>query len=38
MSSQDKPHVLSKAAIINDDKILLCKTLDLEIIFYLEAI
>ena len=34
MSSQDKIHVLSRAAIIHDDKILLCKTLDLEISFY----
>lgn len=34
MSSQDKTHVLSRAAIIHDDKILLCKTLDLEISFY----
>ncbi len=34
MSSQDKIHVLSRAVIIHDDKILLCKTLDLEISFY----
>ena len=34
MSSYDKIHVLSRAAIIHDDKILLCKTLDLEISFY----
>ena len=34
MSSQDKIHVLSRAAIIHDDEILLCKTLDLEISFY----
>jgi ADP-ribose pyrophosphatase YjhB (NUDIX family) len=34
MNNQDKIHVLSRAAIIHDDKILLCKTLDLEISFY----
>ena len=34
MQTQDKIHALSRAAIIHDDKILLCKTLDLEIDFY----
>lgn len=34
MSNQDNIHVLSRAAIIHDDKILLCKTLDLEVSFY----
>ena len=34
MNNQDKIHVLSRAAIIDQDKILLCKTLDLEPSFY----
>jgi hypothetical protein len=34
MSRQDKIHVLSRAAIIHNDKILLCQTLDLEGSFY----
>lgn len=34
MSNKDKIHVLSRAAIVDQDKILLCKTLDLEISFY----
>ena len=34
MNNQDKIHVLSRAVIIDQDKILLCKTLDLEINFY----
>ncbi len=34
MSNRDKIHVLSRAAIIDKNKILLCKTLDLEITFY----
>ena len=33
-NNQDKIHVLARAAIIHEDKILLCKTLDLEISFY----
>ena len=34
MSNQDKIHVLSRGVIIDQDKILLCKTLDLPINFY----
>jgi len=34
MNNQDKIHVLSRAVITHEDKILLCKTLDLEISFY----
>ena len=34
MNNQDKIHVLSRAAITDEDKILLCKTLDIEISFY----
>ncbi len=34
MNNKDKIHVLSRAVIIDKDKILLCKTLDLEINFY----
>jgi 8-oxo-dGTP diphosphatase len=34
MNNQDKIHVLSRAVITDADKILLCKTLDLEIGFY----
>lgn len=34
MTNQNKTHVLSRAVIIDDDKILLCKTLDLDINFY----
>ena len=34
MDDKDKIHVLSRAVIIDQDQILLCKTLDLEINFY----
>ena len=34
MNNQDKIHVLSRAVIIDKNKIFLCKTLDLEINFY----
>ncbi|MDN3509556.1 MAG: NUDIX domain-containing protein [Candidatus Neptunochlamydia sp.] len=34
MSNQDKIHVLSRAVIIDRNKILLCKTLDLDVSFY----
>lgn len=34
MNNQDKMHILSRAVIIDDYKILLCKTLDFEANFY----
>lgn len=34
MNTKDNIHVLSRAVIIDEDKILLCKTLDLPISFY----
>ncbi|MFK8040673.1 MAG: NUDIX domain-containing protein [Rickettsiaceae bacterium] len=34
MSNQDKIHILSRAVIIDRNKILLCKTLDLDVSFY----
>jgi len=34
MNNQDKIHVLGRAVIIDQNKILLCKTLDLDISFY----
>tara|TARA_B110000459_G_C16623323_1_gene503239 strand:+ start:5804 stop:6022 length:219 start_codon:yes stop_codon:yes gene_type:complete len=34
MNDQNKIHVLSRAAIIHQDKILLCKTVDIDLNFY----